>query len=202
MYRHTATEISRDNVSKYMQNILELSGIDLKKYQPEEKKKEEVTGKLGEVKICEVIEEEEDAEAKKVEPVEVKDEADSIVLDDYKVSFLPLTALLDFNSKPKYDKMFDVVYLASNGAGCLGNGISRTFKAGSLVVVETAKFMIELDNDKILGFTEKVREFAKESKLTEIALSEEQSEKCSFSGKPKEEKIKLEKRNHLYFTTQ
>lgn len=200
MYSHTATDVSRDNVTKYMQSVLELSGIDLKKYQAEEKKAEEVTGKLGEVKICEVIEEEEEEEeANQNLDSKNKIEEESIVLEDYKVSFLPLTALQDIISKPKYERFFDVVYLANSAAGSLATGISKALKSEALVIVETAKFMIELDNEKILGFSEKMRELAKECKLTEVELPCDPAEKCSFSGKPKEERTKLEKRNHIFF---
>lgn len=199
MYSHTATDISRDNVTKYMQSVLELSGIDLKKYQTDEKQAHEVTGKLGEVKICEVIEEEEEEETEPKTETEVKVEEGSFFLEDYKVSFLPLTALQDITSKPRYENFFDVVYLANSAAGCLTTGINKSLSSEALVIVETAKFMIELESEKILGFSEKMRELAKEIKLTEVVIPSEPVEKCSFSGKPREEKTKLEKQNHIFF---
>lgn len=199
MYRHTATDISRDNVTKYIQSVLELSGIDLKKYQANEKKEDEMTGKLSEVKICEVIEEEEEEDTEPKTEADVNVEEGGIILEDYKVSFLPLTALQDITSKPKYEKFFDVVYLANSAAGCLTTGIHKSLSSEALVIVETAKFMIELDGEKILGFSEKMRELAKGIKLTEVEIPCEPVEKCSFSGKPKEEKTKLEKQNNIFF---
>lgn len=193
LYQHTGTEITKENLTEYMRAILEQSDIDLKKYQ--EKDEAEMTSKMAGAKIQEIIEEEdEDGEESTVVPPVVEvvvDEPDNFTLNDYKVTFLPLTGLQDLGTKAKYDNLFDVVYLANNGAGCLNKTFNNILRPESLVIVETAKFMIELSNDKTLGFSKKMREIAKDCQLEELQVVGDQESST--------EKVDLETLNYLYF---
>jgi len=176
LYKHTATEISQENLSTYIKSILELSDVDLKKYCVEEKPR---SGGGKEAKISEIIEEEEEDAEERVEGgVLEESELDYINLGDKcRITFLPLTSFNDFGVKEKYEKLFDVAYFANNAAGMLNTKVAGVLKDEALVVVESAKFMIELSNEKILGFSERMRQIASESGLKEVKFESDSGEK-------------------------
>ena len=157
-HRYTSMDVARSNLNKMMQSIIESSGLDLKKYQ----NNETIETKISELKITEVIEEENEAdmnEETKTESIE----DDFIKLDDCKIIFLPLTAIQDFNQKPKYDNYFDIVYFSNSGVTNMNQTLKKILKSNSLILFETAKYMIEMKNEQIQTFSQRLKEIGKEN---------------------------------------
>ena len=174
-YKYTATDIARENVGTHIKSLLELGGVDLSKYQT----KEEPLPKLEE------ISEEGEVKAPQVEA----DAEEYIKLENVSIKFLPLTVFQDFAQKEKYDKFFDVAYFSNSGMAHMTTKIGKILRPHATVLFETAKFMLELNNEQILAFTDKLRQIGKENDLTELADPSTQD-----SSNPK-----LENKNFLQF---
>ena len=162
-HRYTSMDVARSNLNKMMQSIIESSGLDLKKYQ----NNETIETKISELKITEVIEEENEAdmnEETKTESIE----DDFIKLDDCKIIFLPLTAIQDFNQKPKYDNYFDIVYFSNSGVTNMNQTLKKILKSNSLILFETAKYMIEMKNEQIQTFSQRLKEIGKENNFIDL----------------------------------
>jgi len=170
LYKHTATEISQENLNTYAKSIIELSDVDLKKYCVQDK------SSLSGSKITEIIEEEEESEG-----VE-ESTPDYINLNDrFRIHFLPLASFNDFGVKEKYEKFFHIAYFANNAGGLMDAKVAKILKEEASVIVESAKFMIELTGEKILGFSERIRQIGIDSGLEEIEVKEKtDSEKPKF----------------------
>lgn len=177
-----------------MRSLLEVGGIDLKKYQVEEKPK----AATASARITEIIEEEdENVEEVSTEKDEPDETNDYIKLDNYTFTFLPLTSMKDFGQKAKFDKFFDVVYVSNSCAGNVDKTFTKILKENALVIMETAKFMIEIDNEKIAGFTQRLRQIAVATDLHEIEIEEPKADKAKQNNETKG--VKLETRNVLKF---
>lgn len=190
IYMHTATEVARDNVGSYLSAILEQNGFDLKKLN-KTTTTTNLAKEMSSLKIEEIIEEdEEDEENKKDTKLNEIDEY--IKIENFKICFLPLTCIQDFNQKNKYDSFFHIAYFSNSGSVHLNNSIKKILKPNGLVILETAKFMIEMNNQQIKTFSDRLKQIAEENKL--ICLNELNEE-----GKQDENKVKLENKNHYYF---
>jgi dynein assembly factor 3, axonemal len=182
-YRYTSLDVARSNVSSLMNSILESSGLDLKKYKSVENVVKNVSG----LKIEEIIEEEEEEVEKKTEGTintdqtksENEIEQDYFTLNDCQITFLPLTALQDFVQKPKYDKFFDIVYFSNTTVTHFNKSMSKIYKPNALVLLETAKYMIEMSKQQIHSFSTRVKELANESDLLNVNSSLNNNDKKS-----------------------
>lgn len=124
--------------------------------------------------------------------IDSEETADHIELNNYKIVFLPLTCLQDFSTKTKYDNYFDVAYFSNNGMGAFNQVNSKIFKKNATVILETAKFMIELDKEKVNGFSERICEIAKDICLCKIDTGMKENNET-------DEKNTLETNNHFNF---
>lgn len=166
-HRYTATDVSKSNLEKLIGKILELGGH------------QSLENKLSEMKIVEISEDEE----------MTSDEY--FRLDDVEIVFLPLNSVQDFVQKSKYDNFFDAVFVANSAGGNLADkNFYKILKAQSLIVAETAKFMIEMKNEQINGFSQRLKEMCKENGFTEISQN---------TVKSADSKDNLEILNHLIF---
>ena len=83
--------------------------------------------------------------------------------------------------------------MANSAAGHLNDKkFHKIFKQNCLLVTETAKFMIEMKNEQVNGFSQRVREMCKENGLVEI----EQKVTLDPNGK---NEANIEALNHLLF---
>ncbi|RNA42661.1 dynein assembly factor axonemal [Brachionus plicatilis] len=166
-YRYTATDIAKSNLESLIGKIVEIGGH------------ESVESKLSEMKIVEVGEE-----------VEMSSD-DYFKLEDVEIVFLPLSAVGDFSQKNKFDGFFDAVFVGNSAAANLADkSFSKILKAEALVVVETAKYMIEMKTEQINGFSQKLRQMCHENGFLEIDQNI-----CNV----KESKDNLEFLDHLIF---
>ena len=182
-YRFTSLDVARSNVSSLMNSILESSGLDLKKYKNE--KVENVTKNVSGLKIEEIIEEEPDEENKteQADSPENKNEIsqDYFSLNDCQITFLPLTAMQDFVQKTKYDNFFDIVYFSNTTVTYFNKPIAKIYKPNALILLETAKYMIEMSKEQIHSFSTRVKELANDSGLKSINPKDAKSSKTSSS---------------------
>ncbi|CAF1067917.1 unnamed protein product [Brachionus calyciflorus] len=179
VHRYTAMDISKANMENLCEKILNLSELDLGRYK-------NLDDELKKMKIVEVDEE-------MLEENKTLIEEDYFELENVKFIFLPLTVFQDFTQKSKYDNFFDLVFMANSAAGHLQDqSFYKILKTYSIIVTETAKFMIEMKNEQINGFSKRLREMCTENGFKEIEQVE---------SKPKldDKEIDLEHLNHFIF---
>jgi dynein assembly factor 3 len=195
-YRFTAWDVAKDNVSKLMSSVLEMSGLDLKKYQSKEEK---VTAKVTELKLEEIVEEDEvEVEVKPEEKVKEEDE-EYFRLENVEVHFMPLTSMVDLAQKSKYEGFFDVAYFGNSGTIHMDAAMKRVLKpAKSLVVFETTKYMIELKSEQIKALSEKMKEIATQNGLVDVSDYEKVAA-AKGSKEAEENQQKGELLDHLVF---
>ena len=75
---------------------------------------------------------------------------------DFTISLLPIGVVSDLAQKPKFASMFDVVYFSNSMVHHFKPEITPAFKDTTRVLVESAKFIIELKKDQVELFAEKV----------------------------------------------
>lgn len=156
-YRYTSVDVARSNVSALMESVLGLSGLNLKKYNSPS-----VDVALEGLKIEEIVEE---------EGLEVEDQGEDeeyFKIEDCKFVFLPLTVFQDFTLKSKYENFFDIVYFSNSGVAQASKEFFKTLKQKSIVIFETAKFMLEMKNEQIKSFSDRLKQIASENNLTEV----------------------------------
>ena len=198
-HKYTSLDVAKHNVSAMMQSLLESVGMSDSTAAPTSD---------DDKKIVEITDEDEKEEAAKKEKEERT--SDYVTLDDCQVIFLPLTAFQDMASKSKYDNHFDMVYFSNSGVAHMAHeGVLRRIlrhDADALVVVETAKHMIELKNEQIEGFSTRVRQMAAENQLVDLTppppQQPQQQPQLSLNTNDEENKPKtvpLETLNFLLF---
>lgn len=181
MYRHTATDVAKENLTEYLNAILEQNGF----------KKDSLSQQVEGLKLEEITEEnEEEINNKEEKPTESQTE-EYIKIDNFTVNFLPLTAFQDFSQKTKYDSFFDVAYFANSGSVLMNKSIKKILKPNALVIFETAKFMIEMTNDQIGTFSDRLKQIAAENSFKDLSKYDEFKEDAK--------KVKLETLNNLFF---
>lgn len=164
-YRYTSIDVSKSNIEKIIGKIVELSGH------------ESLESNLNDMKIVN-------------EELEITSD-EYFKLGDVEIKFLPLSAVQDFTQKSKYDNFFDAIFVGNSASGNLADkNFFKILKPESLIVTETAKFMIEMNTEQINGFSQRLREMCSEIGFSEIDQS---------FFKPKESKDNLEFLNHLIF---
>ena len=192
LFAHTATDVARDNLSSYFTAILEQNGFDLKKYQLDLNKK--MTG----LTIQEVIEEEEEQEQEEQKKLKVEDEY--IRVDNFSIHFLPLTVNQDFSEKEKYNSFFDVVYFSNSGSVHLNKSMKKILRPDALVFMETAKFMIEMTNEQIKAFSDRLKQIASDLNLKDLNNYDVENDKNeSATTENSNKKSKTESLNYLLF---
>ncbi|KAI8506704.1 Dynein assembly factor 3, axonemal [Branchiostoma belcheri] len=79
---------------------------------------------------------------------------------DFKVHFLPLNACSDIPRRSKYSGLFDVVFFASGMVHGIAPELNATLADEAVIIVETAKYLIDLRNEQLEEFGKKVNEMA------------------------------------------
>jgi hypothetical protein len=175
----------------------------LKKYRVDEA--ENISAKITELKLEEINKEVEGDDKQETDtPIE-----DFFKLENCKITFLTLTALQDFTQKSKYENFFDIIYLANSAVTYMNDSkLKKLLKTNqkSLVLFETAKFMLELKNEQINGFSERVKEIAKENELIDVndysSSSKEPDTPSKDTNSDQRKKVSIEFLDHLVFTSQ
>ena len=87
----------------------------------------------------------------------------------------------DFVQKTKYDNFFDIVYFSNTTVTYFNKSIGKIYKPNALILLETAKYMIEISKEQIHSFSTRVKELANESGLKSINPEETKPSKTSSS---------------------
>ncbi|XP_033751780.1 dynein assembly factor 3, axonemal-like [Pecten maximus] len=133
----------------------------------EDLKKEEETTKTAE-ETLKKLEEEADADAEEqarkqqgVPQVSTLDqEYESLTVDGVKVTFLPISSLTDLTKKSKYKNLFHVIYFANSLVHLLKENISPIFADQATLILESAKYMLELKLEQVAEFGKTVTTMA------------------------------------------
>lgn len=157
-------DISKSNVNELMESVLKLGGIDnFKKFDPLKDSPARTGAKLEEIR-----EDAEMSDANETKSANGQDQ-DYLKIDKLKIVFMPLTSIQDFASKPKYEQFFHAVYMSNTAAAHMSKQLAaKILKPNAMVVFETAKFMLEMSNEQIAGFSQRLEQIGAECGLTRI----------------------------------
>ncbi|ESP05132.1 hypothetical protein LOTGIDRAFT_227827 [Lottia gigantea] len=117
-------------------------------------------------KLTEITEEEEEAEEEVTSSVtNGNQEADNqhkemIPVDNVKITFLPINSIDDVKKKSKYQKLFHMLYFSNSMVHHLKPDITSVLKDDASLILESAKFMIELKPEQIEEYGSKITEMA------------------------------------------
>ncbi|KAJ7984564.1 hypothetical protein DPEC_G00356100 [Dallia pectoralis] len=84
-------------------------------------------------------------------------------LDGVSVTFLPLDSLPKLPEKQKYSHFFNGIYCAASMVHHLGPTLRQIGAPKATLVVELAKYLLDLTKDQEAGFAQKVGDIAKEA---------------------------------------
>ncbi|XP_061666446.1 dynein axonemal assembly factor 3-like isoform X2 [Syngnathoides biaculeatus] len=82
--------------------------------------------------------------------------SDLMRLNGVSVNFLPLDSLQKLPEKQKYANFFDIIYFSASCAHHLGPKIRQIAAPDAVLVVELAKFILDLNKEQEAGFAERV----------------------------------------------
>ncbi|XP_052802925.1 dynein axonemal assembly factor 3-like [Mya arenaria] len=183
-YMKTACNVAEYNVMSMLHEIANRT----KYVQPKPAEKEE-TGEKDGPKITEITEEEvseddktdskTDAEklseqverevAEELKKADLSDirpldqEYEPLPLNNVSISFLPMNSLPDLGRKAKYRGRFDLVYFSNSMVHLLTPDVAPAFADTATVVIESARYMLELKLEQVKMFVEKVIGLGKEA---------------------------------------
>ncbi|XP_066265522.1 dynein axonemal assembly factor 3-like [Branchiostoma lanceolatum] len=133
------------------------------------KEEKEAEGKKG-ATLTEITEEEEEEDDEGTEQTSGtsggedgtdKDEEQALIpCPEFKVHFLPLNACSDIPRRSKYAGLFDVVFFATGMVHGITPELNTTLTDEAVIIVETAKYLIDLRNEQLEQFGNKVNEMA------------------------------------------
>ncbi|XP_061182670.1 dynein axonemal assembly factor 3-like [Saccostrea echinata] len=132
-----------------------------------EEKSDDTKDSKGGVTITEISEEEENSEETDVKETEespsnpLGQAYECLPLEDVKITFLPLNSLPDLPKKSKYKNCFHSVYFANSLVHLLTPEVAPTFRDSATVILETARYMLELKDEQEVEFANKVVGLAK-----------------------------------------
>ncbi|XP_076309292.1 dynein axonemal assembly factor 3 isoform X2 [Tachypleus tridentatus] len=81
-------------------------------------------------------------------------------LNMFQVSFLPVNFISYLNRKAHYQKLFDMVYFSNSMVHHFTPEFSTFLKPGAVVLVETAKFILDLTSEQEAEYLKKVTNMA------------------------------------------
>ncbi|XP_076115197.1 dynein axonemal assembly factor 3-like [Mytilus galloprovincialis] len=164
MYAKLSWHVSEFNILSLLHEI-----INKEKYVPpqieEAKEKKSAT-------ITEITEEEENEEdiKEKSESTDTasqsnpaKDEYESLPLDDVKITFLPVMSVADLSRKSKYQKLFDIIYFSNSLVHLLTSDLTPIYADAATIIAESARYMLQLKDDKVEDFFQKVKGMAEKA---------------------------------------
>ncbi|XP_006814135.1 dynein axonemal assembly factor 3-like [Saccoglossus kowalevskii] len=122
--------------------------------------------KKEEAKLTEITEdeEEEDVNENAEEPASSESTGETaklIQIEDVTVNFLPLSSAQELKKKSKYHQLFHLVYFSNSMVHNLTPEINTLFSERACVMLETAKFMLDLKKEQTDEFVKKVSSMAK-----------------------------------------
>ncbi|KAM6951017.1 dynein axonemal assembly factor 3 [Aplochiton taeniatus] len=86
-----------------------------------------------------------------------------MILNGVLVTFLPLDSLRKLPEKQKFNKFFNVIYFATSLVQQLGPTLRQIAAPNAVLIVELAKYLLDLTKEQEKGFAERVSELAKEA---------------------------------------
>jgi dynein assembly factor 3 len=189
-FKFTSLDVARANLNKLMEGIARLGGFQ---------SNYEKLNFSSEAKIVEIAEEEkEKTESENEKSKTSEDSLDYLKLDNCKITFLPLSAIQDFVQKSKYDGFFDVVYFSNSGSVHMSKGLTKIFRPKSLVLFETARFMIEMKNEQINSFSERLKQIAQECNLVDLNKTDE-TKPTKNKDSSEQERVPIEPMDYFVF---
>ncbi|XP_075910453.1 dynein axonemal assembly factor 3 [Petromyzon marinus] len=87
-------------------------------------------------------------------------DADYISIGDVRVSLLPLNALQTLHQKAKFRKLFNVIYFANSMVHQLTPNLQEVAADKATLIVETVKFVLDINAKAATGYVERVTELA------------------------------------------
>ncbi|XP_022244065.1 dynein assembly factor 3, axonemal-like isoform X2 [Limulus polyphemus] len=81
-------------------------------------------------------------------------------LNMFQISFLPVNFISDLNKKACYQKLFDIVYFSNSMVHHFVPEFSTLLKRNAVVLVETAKFILDLTSEQEAEYIKKVTNMA------------------------------------------
>lgn len=198
LYTKTACNIAEYNVLSMFHEIATKTPYVLPKIQEDTKpdkgedhgpkiteiKEDPEQEKSDEVKKAELLEEFNEVEGEEANRKETEDrkpldeEYVPLQLDDVQITFLPLASLLDLPKKSKYKNLFDIVYFSNSMVHLLKPEINPMFADKATVIIESARYMLELKLEQVQMFVDKVQGMAKAAGCTSVEKCD--SEKANF----------------------
>ena len=197
-YRFTAVDLTKANVTKMMESVLRQKGIKIE---------ETLSKKITELKIEEINEDsielvdaiENDSECKIND-----DKAYLDFSDEIKFIFLPLSAFeQELQNKNRFENHFDLAYFSNYGFKYFNMNLMKKLLRKNIetaFVFETAKYMIELDNEKINSFSQHLIKIANENKLKCFKNESYSVNKEEVSADGEHKKIVAEKHDYFRFS--
>ncbi|XP_060072383.1 dynein axonemal assembly factor 3-like isoform X1 [Ylistrum balloti] len=140
---------------------------DITEETEEDVKKEEETERTA-AETLKKLEEEADADAEEQarkqqgcpETSTLDQEYESMPVDGFKVTFLPVSSLTELSKKSKYQKLFHVIYFANSLVHLLKEDVSSIFADRATLILESAKYMLELKLEQVGEFGKTVTSIA------------------------------------------
>ncbi|XP_048730996.1 dynein axonemal assembly factor 3-like [Ostrea edulis] len=164
MYTKLSLHVAEYNILSLFHEI-----AHKEKYSPaktEEKSKTE-TESPGGATVTEITEEEEISEQTASQENEeppsnpLEQPYECLPLEDVRITFLPLSSLPDLPKKTKYKNCFHTVYFANSLVHLLTPDVATIFRDSANVILETARYMLELKDDQEVEFANKIVGLAK-----------------------------------------
>ncbi|WAR01530.1 DAAF3-like protein [Mya arenaria] len=164
-YMKTACNVAEYNVMSMLHEIANRT----KYVQPKPAEKEE-TGEKDGPKITEITEEEvseDDKTDSKTDAEKLSEQVEREVAEELKKADLsdirPLDQEYDLGRKAKYRGRFDLVYFSNSMVHLLTPDVAPAFADTATVVIESARYMLELKLEQVKMFVEKVIGLGKEA---------------------------------------
>lgn len=160
MYAKMSWHVAEFNVLSMLHEI-----INKEKYVPpsieEPKEKETAT-------LTEITEEEEDNKSTchqevNSQPNPVQDEYEALTLEDVIITFLPLMSVADLPRKSKYKNLFNVIYFSNSMVHLMTSELTAIYADAATIIAESVRYMLQLKDEKVQEFFEKVTDMAKKA---------------------------------------
>ncbi|KAJ8399945.1 hypothetical protein AAFF_G00406750 [Aldrovandia affinis] len=90
-------------------------------------------------------------------------ENELLCLDGVNVTFLPVDSLSKLPDKQRFSHLFSAIYCSASMAHHLGPSLRQVAAPDAVLVVELAKYLLDLSKEQVKGFSEKVDDIAREA---------------------------------------
>ncbi|KAJ8364295.1 hypothetical protein SKAU_G00131260 [Synaphobranchus kaupii] len=86
-----------------------------------------------------------------------------LCLDGVNVTFMPVDSLSKLPNKQRFSNLFNTIYCSASLVHQLGPSLRQVTAPDAVLVVELAKYMLDLSKEQVKGFAEKVDDIAREA---------------------------------------